>query len=255
VRQSRRGARPRQAALGAARRLGLEDQLRRVQRTLEPASTKRNRRDDENLRVVMAAVLARDSCCVDVGANVGTVLADMVALAPDGKHIAYEPLPELHADLARRFPGVDVRAAALSDHAGEASFTRVVDAPAQSGFRPIGTTPRATERLTVPVERLDDALPEGFVPALVKIDVEGAEEEVLRGALDTIRRHQPVVVLEHGNSAADYGTRPDDVFELLCGAAGLRIFDMDGAGPLTLERFRALASPPAATRWNFFARP
>jgi hypothetical protein len=89
---------------------------------------------------------------------------------------------------------------------------------------------------------------------LIKIDVEGAEEQVLRGALETIRRHQPVVVLEHGNSAAAYGTRPDDVFRLLCDEAGLRIFDMDGVGPYTLERFRVVASPPAATRWNFFAR-
>ena len=245
----------RQALLTSARRLGLEDRLRRLQRALEPAPVRRNRRDDENLRVVMAAVLERSSCCVDVGANVGTVLADMVALAPDGTHIAYEPLPELHESLTRRFPQVDVRAAALSDHAGEASFARVRDAPAQSGFRVVGNSRRATQQLTVRVERLDDALPEGFVPALIKIDVEGAEEQVLRGALETIRRHRPVVVLEHGNSAAEYGTRPDDIFELLCGEAGLRIFDMDGVGPLTLERFRALASPPAAKRWNFFARP
>jgi len=245
----------RQAVLALARRAGLETTLRRAQRAVEPAAVRRNRRDDENLRVVMAAVLERDSCCVDVGANVGTVLADMVAIAPDGSHIAYEPLPELSESLARRFPQVDVRAAALSDHAGEATFTRVRSAPSRSGFRPIGGRRGRTEQLTVPVERLDDALPDGFVPALIKIDVEGAEEQVLRGALETIRRHRPVVVLEHGNSAAEYGTRADDVFELLCGMAGLRIFDMDGAGPLTLERFRAVASPPAATRWNFFARP
>jgi hypothetical protein len=111
------------------------------------------------------------------------------------------------------------------------------------------------EQLTVRVERLDDALPEGLVPALIKIDVEGAEEQVLTGALETLRRHRPVVVLEHGNRAAEYGTRPDSIFALLCDEAGLRIFDMDGAGPYTLEQFRAVASPPAATRWNFFARP
>jgi FkbM family methyltransferase len=245
----------RQDVLRVARRAGLEDRLRRVQRALEPAPVKRNRRDDENLRVVLAAVLESDSCCVDVGANVGTVLADIITIAPDGKHIAYEPLPELWSSLARRFPQVDVRAAALSDHAGEATFTRIPDAPSQSGFRPTGPRDRDAEELTVRVERLDDALPEEFVPALIKIDVEGAEEQVLRGALDTIRRHRPVVVLEHGNRAAEYGTRPDDIFALLCHAAQLRLFDMDGAGPLTRERFRALASPPAATRWNFFATP
>jgi FkbM family methyltransferase len=241
--------------LAGARRMGAESTVRRAQRALEPAAIRRNRRDDENLRVLIAAVLERDSCCVDVGANVGTVLADMVAVAPDGRHIAYEPLPDLCRELAARFPAVDVRNAALSDRAGQATFSRVRRAPSQSGFRAVGAEGSDVDELTVRVERLDDSLPDGSVPTLIKIDVEGAEEQVLRGALDTIRRHRPVVAFEHGNSAAAYGTRPDDVYRLLCDEAGMRIFDMDGAGPYTLERFRAVASPPAATRWNFFARP
>ena len=232
----------------------MEERLRTLQRALEPRSTRRNRRDDENMRVVMAAVLSPDSCCIDVGANMGTVLSDIVAVAPDGRHIAYEPLPELCAELAERFPSVEVRNAALSDREGEATFTRVRDAPSQSGFRPVAPVAADVEEITVRVERLDDSLPEGFVPALIKIDVEGAEEQVLRGALETIRRHGPVIILEHGNSAAEYGTSPDDIFHLLSRDAGLRIFDMDGVGPYTREQFRAVASPPAATRWNFLAR-
>ena len=244
----------RQMVLAAARRLGLEGQLRRAQRALEPSSGKRNRRDDENLRVLMAGVLAPDSCCIDVGANVGTVLADIIAIAPEGTHIAYEPLAELCNSLAERFPAVDVRNVALSDHDGEATFHLVPGAPSQSGFRPVAPDGPRTRAISVRVERLDESLPDGFVPTLIKIDVEGAEEQVLRGALDTIRRHRPVVVFEHGNSAAAYGTSSKDVFRLLCDEAGLRIFDMDGVGPYTLERFIAVASPPAATRWNFFAR-
>ena len=247
--------RARQHLLRAARRAGVESRLRAVQRALEPPSTKRNRRDDENMRVVMAAVLRPDSCCIDVGANVGTVLSDIVSTAPLGRHIAFEPLAELCTALAERFPSVDVRNAALSDREGEETFTRVASAPSQSGFRRVGAAASEVEEITVRVERLDDALPEGYVPALIKIDVEGAEEQVLRGALETIRRHRPVILLEHGNSAAEYGTTPDAIFDLLAGDAGLRIFDMDGVGPYTLERFRAVASPPAASRWNFFARP
>lgn len=244
----------RQAVLRTARGLGLEDRLRQLQHALQPQSIKRNRRDDENLRVLMAAVLASDSCCVDVGANIGTVLEDIVAIAPEGRHIAYEPLPELSAELDARFPSVEVRNAALSDHAGESVFQRVRRAPAQSGFRALTGEDEDIEQISVRVERLDDVLPDGFVPTLIKIDVEGAEEQVLRGALDTIRRHRPVIAFEHGNGAAAYGTRPDDIFGLLCDVAGLRIFDMDGVGPYSLERFRAVASPPAAARWNFFAR-
>lgn len=46
----------------------------------------------------------------------------------------------------------------------------------------------------------------------MKIDVEGSELQVLRGAARVIRRDQPVIVFEDGRGAADLcGTRPDDV--------------------------------------------
>jgi FkbM family methyltransferase len=169
--------------------------------------------------------------------------------------VAYEPLPELAAALAARFPGVDVRARALSDAPGEREFVRVVGNPGWSGFRQ-RPTPGATgfERLTVPVERLDDALPAGLRPALIKVDVEGAELEVLLGALRTLQRARPVVVFEHGLGSADhYGTGPGDVFDVLTDGAGLRVFDLDGNGPYDRDRFGAVHA--ARERVNFVARP
>jgi FkbM family methyltransferase len=245
----------RQRLAGAAARLGIDEPLRRVKRSFEPAHIRRDRRDNEHLRAILASVLAPDACCIDVGAHRGAILAELVRLAPLGRHLAYEPLPELAALLAAGFPGAEVRNAALSDRAGEREFVRVVDDPGWSGFRerpaPAGGP---VERLTVRTERLDDALPAGFVPALVKIDVEGAELEVLDGAMATLATHRPVVVFEHGAGSADhYGTRPEDVHARLSGGAGLRIFDLDGDGPYTAERFAA--SFRSGERVNFLARP
>jgi FkbM family methyltransferase len=162
-------------------------------------------------------------------------------VAPRGRHIAYEPLPHLADHLRASFPDVDVRCAALSDHAGEASFARVRAAEAWSGllFRPLpGNAEPDLEEITVRLEVLDEALPPDFVPAMVKIDVEGAEEQVVRGALRTLREHKPVVVFEHGlGSANAYGTEPDDLHRLLVEEAGLRIFDLDGGGPYDREEF------------------
>ena len=61
----------------------------------------------------MRLSLTSDANCVDVGANVGDVLAEMVQIAPLGHHVAFEPLPELASVLTRRFPDVEVRNAAV----------------------------------------------------------------------------------------------------------------------------------------------
>ncbi len=80
------------------------------------------------------------------------------------------------------------------------------------------------EKITVRVERLDDVLPPDLPIHFMKVDVEGAELQVFRGALETIRRHRPLIAFEHGPGASDhYGTRPDDIYDLLVGSCGLNI--------------------------------
>jgi FkbM family methyltransferase len=221
--------------------------------TVDLPATLRDRRDERQIDLLLAFTLAEDSNCIDVGAFTGTVLRRMLWYAPRGRHIAYEPIPRLHAKLVEEFPQVDVRRAALSDHRGEKTFVHVSDEPALSGFRERTYAREVSpERTRVPVEDLDSSLPPGYVPALIKIDVEGAELEVLRGAIETIARHKPVVVFEHGKGAAPaYGTRPIDIHELLCGEGGLRLFDIDGNGPLSVD---ALTETFERGRvWNFVA--
>jgi FkbM family methyltransferase len=200
-----------------------------------------DKRDSAMLTRLLAWSLAPGSSCIDVGAHTGNVLVEMCRVAPRGRHIAYEPLPHLAEHLRAQFPDVDVRCAALSDHAGESSFARVRAAEAWSGllYRPLPDNAEPDlEEITVTLEVLDDALPPGFVPAMIKIDVEGAEEQVIRGALRTLREHKPLVVFEHGlGSANAYGTEPDDVFRLLVDEAGLRVFDLDGGGPYDRDEF------------------
>jgi FkbM family methyltransferase len=193
-----------------------------------------------HLRRLVAWTVPEDGHCIDVGCHAGDVLKDLVRAAPHGRHIAYEPLPALASRLRAAFPGVDVRAKALANTHGERPFTHVVGNPGWSGFRQ-RPTPHAErfERLTVEVERLDDALPEGFQPVFVKVDVEGAELEVLQGALETLKAYKPVVAFEHGFGSADhYGTEPADVYSLLTVEARLRIYDLAGDGPYSLAEFR-----------------
>jgi FkbM family methyltransferase len=237
---------------------GLETPARALVSSLRRRSSRvwdRTVRDHEHLRMLLAFALPADANCVDIGAADGKVLIEIARVAPLGHHIAYEPLPVFADGLALRFPGIDVRRVALSDTNGETSFTYVRDRPWVSGLR---ETPdkggRQRETIRVRTARLDDDLPEGYVPHYLKIDVEGAEEMVFRGALETIRRHRPIVTFQHGRGSTEYyGTKPSDIYRLLDRDAGLRIFDMDGGGPYTAAAFQTAYD--TNSYFHFVARP
>jgi FkbM family methyltransferase len=224
-----------------------EPRLRELKHLLEPADVRRGREEDARLKLLIAALVGNDSCCVDVGANVGDVLACMVAAAPAGRHIAYEPVPTLAAALRTRFPGVTVREAAVTRAAGVQEFTHVLDRASRSGLGSRASGGARTERLEVPVVALDDDLPDGFAPALIKVDVEGNEAHVIEGARQTIATHRPVLMFERGY--ADWsGTLFDTLDEL-----AMLVFDFDGGGPYRREPFRAAVEQ--GKRVNFLARP
>jgi FkbM family methyltransferase len=240
---------------GVARRLGVERPALAVRRRFLPAHVRADIRDNERLIALLGELLEPGSDCLDVGAHEGAVLREIVQLAPGGRHVAWEPLPAFAHRLRAEFPSVEVREAALSDRAGERDFAHVVDAPGWSGFvaRPVPAG-GPVETITVRCERLDDALPKDVNPIFVKVDVEGAEEQVLLGATETLRRHRPVVAFEHGLGSADhYGTTPMRIHELLGGQLGYRIYGLDGDGPYSAEQFAEVYS--RGERVNFVARP
>lgn len=216
----------------------------------------RDQSDFQNMRRLLGFCLAENANCIDIGAHRGAVLTEMQRVAPNGRHMAFEPLPHLARLLRNEFPNVDVRESALSDHAGETDFAYVHgNAEGWSGllFRPLPTGEDATvEQIKVSLARLDDLLDPDYRPAVIKVDVEGAELQVFRGAVDTLRRHQPIIIFEHGTGSAEaYGTHPRDVFSFLDEEAGMRIFDLDGSGPYSPEEFEQAFF--SAARVNFVA--
>jgi len=198
---------------------------------------------DEQTLAVMRRWLKEDSNCVDVGCHKGTILKEMLCIAPTGTHYAFEPLPELCQELRLSFPGVRIYDVALSDSVGETSFQHVVTDPSYSGLkkRQYPGTNETIKEIKVRTDLLDNIISEDI--SLIKIDVEGGELQVLRGAVNTIRKNKPVVIFEHGIGAADYyGTTPEDVYHLLteCGLCiSLMKEWLKGDPPLTREGFTA----------------
>jgi hypothetical protein len=89
--------------------------------------------------------------------------------------------------------------------------------------------------LSVQMEKLDDLIPESLPIDLVKMDVEGAEYQVLLGAKNLLQKNKPLVLFECGLGGADvYGTTPEQIFDL---------FTACGMGISTIEYFNAHKKP------------
>jgi FkbM family methyltransferase len=209
-------------------------------------------RTNQQIRVLLAAELRADSNCLDIGSYRGDVLREMVRRAPLGHHIAWEPLPYMASALRRRFPTVEIREAAVSDHVGRAEFSNVRSRPTYSGLRLRPDAPsRDVQSINVRTETVDGVLPMDFVPHLVKIDVEGALVQVLSGALNMLTQHRPIVLFEYGHLARQtYGTTFDDVYQLLHDECRLGIYDLYGYGPLEVAQLEEIDD-----RSDWIARP
>ncbi|SDD71273.1 FkbM family methyltransferase [Belnapia rosea] len=147
--------------------------------------------------------LHRPGTLLDVGAHDGAFTLPFAAL-PNSRVLAFEPLPASFARLQAAIgalPHVTLRQEALGDATGEAVLRLpVVDGVpneqwASTAKSYAGHGPRVGERrVVVPMRRLDEF---GLTDlTAVKLDAEGAEYEVLRGAAETLRRCRPVLSIE-----------------------------------------------------------
>lgn len=145
----------------------------------------------------------------DVGANVGflsLIIARHVGLS--GGVICFEPLPDNSRQIEHNihlnnFENIVVRREALGDENGEAVF--LVSSESTWGkLESVGSpVDKQVGEIKVQVRMLDDliALKEMPPPDLLKIDVEGAEVAVLKGALECIKVSRPILLIElHGTN-------------------------------------------------------
>jgi FkbM family methyltransferase len=180
----------------------------------------RNLRYDILTKKVLQRELNTSSNCVDVGAHKGEILDLLLSLAPQGQHTAFEPIPNMFRRLKENYTqGVSVYPYALSNRSGITHFNVVVDSPAYSGLqkREYKTAHPQIESIEVEVHQLDDVLKSrNFRLDLIKIDVEGGELDVLKGAVQILSSDKPMLIFEFGKGASEfYGTMPHHMHELL----------------------------------------
>lgn len=133
---------------------------------------------------------------VDVGANFGFYALVGALVNPSLDVRAVEPNPEVAAVLregaARNGVALEIYELALSDRAGTAQLSM------RGGLSSVVSSRWLEgERLhLVGTARFDDVFPAGA--DLVKVDVEGAEADVLAGMVETVRRDRPAILCEVG---------------------------------------------------------
>jgi FkbM family methyltransferase len=147
----------------------------------------------------MGELVRSGMTCYDIGANVGFYsLLFSSLVGPAGSVVAFEPLPENAARLAHHLKindcrNVTIKQVAVTDFDGFANF-RSAEANAMGFLSDTGD-------LEVLCCQLDTLGENGQIPPpdLLKLDVEGAEASVLKGAQRVIRTSRPVIfVATHG---------------------------------------------------------
>jgi FkbM family methyltransferase len=160
---------------------------------------------------ILSSLLAPGDVFFDIGANMGffSVLAGRL-IGPAGVIYAFEPVPanasmvEKNARL-NHLANIRVVKVAASDRTGKGELLLAKYAGG-AVLKSAGFPPDPAGSLTVETSRLDDLirLREVRPPNVVKIDVEGAEMEVLRGMAETLRGWAPTLIMEVDDS--DEGT-------------------------------------------------
>lgn len=158
--------------------------------------------DQQTLRIAKLS-LSVNSDWIDAGAHIGGFSRLFKKLAPLGKGYSFEPIPSLSRIIKDRIPDISVNQMALSNFCGETRFEFIKDDPANSALshRPNRVKNRYVEKIAVRVQRLDcyfENIDHNI--GLIKIDVEGAEYELLKGAKNLIVKDRPIIVFETGNA-------------------------------------------------------
>lgn len=172
---------------------------------------------------------------VDIGANEGQWISALMNFADVRRLEAFEPNPEAFAKLSKRFAQrthTKLHNFALGDETTSATLNVIENSGLSSVLKPGKIiqqeyAPASEVIRLIPIEilRLDDVLHDDEAIDLIKLDVQGFEHSVLRGAMKTLRRTR--VLLIETNFTSHYCG--DGTFGTLCNhlsELGLEFWDV-----------------------------
>jgi FkbM family methyltransferase len=206
--------------------------------------------EPDTLACFLAAIEERGSAPVfDVGANIG-VFSWLAASLTPATVVAFEPTPELAA-LMRRICAENDLAVTVEDMAlgaapgtAELHLSDKTDSSnsLRAGFRP------SHRSVSVPVETIDGyAARTGVTPAVLKVDTESTEPDVLRGAAGVLVANRPWIICEV------LAGRTESELTAILQPLGYSWYRIDGPGPLEVRS--AIEGDPTYAHMNWLFAP
>ncbi len=209
----------------------LKNILRRILIWLNIDLTK-NLKYDRLTQKIIKRCVSKNSICIDIGSHKGEILDLFLKESPLNRHIALEPIPYLADNLVKKYSHkCDIYSLALSNTRGTSEFNFVINKPAYSGLkeRNYDFGEAKLEKIKVNIDRLDNIVKKDKKIDFIKIDVEGGEFLVLKGAVDIIRFSRPTIIFEFGLGASDfYNSTPEDLFKWFTEEMNYSIYTLEG---------------------------
>lgn len=192
---------------------------------------------------IVASVLRRGDVYLDIGANEGQMVSiASVSVGNSGRIYAFEPREAAFRHLQRlciayKLTNIQPFQCLLGDYNGEKEFFENSDHPSSSSlcYEWAGGNSR-----TYPMMTLDTWAGQNCVQRadLIKIDVEGAEMQVLRGGLQFLRQTQPLLVMEIRDNDVrkrNFGYDVSDLIKLLRSVGYMEFFSLRRRGLVLIQ--------------------
>jgi FkbM family methyltransferase len=187
---------------------------------------------DREVLEVCCRLLKPGQVFYDIGANVGLMAVEVARRFSDQVRVfAFEPQPTLARTIAisarlNGFANLSVFPIMLGKQSGEGDlFMAAHSIHASAVSREEGAA-----AIHCPVGSIDQMVAEGMLapPDVIKIDVEGGEFDVFRGAQKTIAEHRPAITFESDENAQRFGYTRKQLCEFLRETGRYRFFAIAG---------------------------